>query len=108
MLKVEVDKILPVTDARANIARLVDDVCKGNIYVLTRGGKPAVMVAPIDYLNKPEANVETVKSKPKVNQDLVIKGDTSNLPEKEEKKEKLPAGIDLDKVENALSKTNNV
>lgn len=47
MLEVDVNNILPVTDARTRIATLVDEVMKGNLYVLTRGGKPAVVVAPI-------------------------------------------------------------
>jgi len=50
MLQVPIDKILPVTEARANISKLVDDVEKGDIYVLTRGGKPVVVVASVEYI----------------------------------------------------------
>ena len=50
MLEVDVNNILPVTEARAKIANLVDEVMKGNVYVLTRGGKPAVVVAPVDMV----------------------------------------------------------
>ena len=56
MLKVPIDKILPVTEARSNISKLVDDVEKGNIYVLTRGGRPSCVLAPIDYIKKLEGD----------------------------------------------------
>lgn len=52
MLEVDVKRILSVTEARANIATLVDEVMKGNLYVLTRGGRPAVVVAPIERVEK--------------------------------------------------------
>ncbi len=54
--KVSIDKIMPVTDVRANISRLVDEVQAGSTYVLTRSGKPAAILAPVKYLglNKKE------------------------------------------------------
>lgn len=59
MLQVPIDKILPVTEARANISKLVDDVEKGDIYVLTRGGKPAVCLVSIEYIKKLTENAKT-------------------------------------------------
>jgi len=47
MLNVSIDKILPVTEARARIAKLVDEVEKGDVYVITRGGKPAAVMVPV-------------------------------------------------------------
>ena len=52
MLKIPIDKILPVTEARANISKLVDNVEKGDVYVLTRGGKPSVVVASVEDIKK--------------------------------------------------------
>lgn len=54
--KVCVDKIMPVTEVRANISRLVDEVQDGSTYVLTRSGKPVAVLAPVKYLglNKKE------------------------------------------------------
>ncbi|OGD66000.1 hypothetical protein A3F08_01035 [Candidatus Berkelbacteria bacterium RIFCSPHIGHO2_12_FULL_36_9] len=69
MLQVPIDKILPVTDARTNISKLVDDVEKGDIYVLTRGGKPAVVVCPVDYIKKLSENNTTNQSQ---NKNVVI------------------------------------
>lgn len=68
MFKVPIDKIIPVTNARARIASLVSDVQKTNcLYVLTRGGKPAAVLASVDYLDgdkkiKTEDNISTPKS----------------------------------------------
>ncbi|MCL5795136.1 MAG: type II toxin-antitoxin system prevent-host-death family antitoxin [Patescibacteria group bacterium] len=126
MLKVEVDKILPVTEARAKIALVVDEVAKGNIYVLTRGGKPIVAVAPIKYFNnikteemkavskeskepmvvaKQDKTMEIVKEKPKK---LKLKEEPEEAVEAVSKNddEDLPAGIDLGKVEKALAQVN--
>lgn len=51
MFKVPIDKIIPVTDARAKIASLVNAVQKDHsMYVLTRGGKPAAVLASIEYI----------------------------------------------------------
>jgi prevent-host-death family protein len=47
MFEVDVNRVIPVTDARANISAIVNDALKGNIYVLTKGGKPAVVLAPV-------------------------------------------------------------
>ena len=52
MLKVPIDKIMPVTEIRANISKVVNDVENGDIYVLTRGGKPTAVIAPVDYIKK--------------------------------------------------------
>lgn len=52
MFTVPIDKIVPVTSARAKISSLVSDVQKNNtLYVLTRGGKPAAILASADFLN---------------------------------------------------------
>lgn len=66
MLKVPIDKIMPVTEIRANISKVVNDVENGDIYVLTRGGKPTAVIAPVDYIKKcdeldktPEASKNT-------------------------------------------------
>ena len=52
MFKIPIDKIMPVTEARANISALVDDIEKGSIYVLTRGGKPVVVMIPAKHLDR--------------------------------------------------------
>lgn len=108
MLKVELDKILSVTEARAKIATVVDDVAKGNVYVLTKGGKPIVLVTPIDFMDK-----KVTKKNSPVEAEIEespIEADTEpeNLSTEEETKldtEELPTGIDLDKVEQALADT---
>lgn len=72
MLKVNIDKIIPVTDARAKIASVVDDVMRGNTYVLTRGGKPVAIVAPIQTAEKVISNKVIIDSDDK-NQSETLK-----------------------------------
>lgn len=86
MLKVPIDKILPVTEARANISKLVDDVEKGDIFVLTRGGKPAVVVASVEYIKKlsEEDKQSTVEESP------VKETPSEQLPAEESSSENLP------------------
>lgn len=56
MFEVPIDKIIPVTSARAKIASLVKNVQKSRtLYVLTRGGKPAAILASVDFLKEKES-----------------------------------------------------
>lgn len=79
MFKVPIDKIVPVTSARAKIASLVNDVQKSkSLYVLTRGGKPAAILASVEYLNNKFNNLPQTTPK------------EEKMPEVSSKKEKLP------------------
>lgn len=83
MLKVNIDKIVPVTDARAKIASVIDDVMRGNIYVLTRGGKPVAVVAPIQTAEKVISNKVIIDSNDK-NQSETLKS-PETIPAQTEK-----------------------
>lgn len=119
MLQVNIDKILPVTEARAKIAQVVDEVSRGDVYVLTRGGKPVALVVPINLVDKLSLigtkNVKSdevvVQEKPPILPEKVNKA-TNVLKESEkadqsivvkEDKSRMPQGIDLAKVQQALS-----
>lgn len=80
MLNVSIDKILPVTEARANIARLVDEVEKGDVYVITRGGKPAAVMVPVSRVGiiRDAENVQNVKVVENVGKDKNIE-DVKNI-----------------------------
>jgi prevent-host-death family protein len=64
MFEVDVSRVIPVTDARANISAIVNDALKGNIYVLTKGGKPAVVLAPVGLAKNLLQTNGSSKSKP--------------------------------------------
>jgi len=91
MLKVPIDKIMPVTEVRANISKVINDVEGGDLYVLTRGGKPTAVIAPIDYIKKCTETNNTQKTVPadahnprkvQKNNYLVEKHELDNLPAK--------------------------
>lgn len=108
MLQVGIDKIMPVTEARANIARLVDEVEKGDVFVITRGGKPAAVVVPVDKAEKilgdssnarnvqnveKAGNARDVNKKPikyEKNTDLVEKEEPTNDLAIQDEEESLP------------------
>lgn len=97
MFGVDIDKIIPVTDARANISALVSEVEKGHTYVLTRGGKPVVALVSINFLNQNKPIFKSVKSsssKPKIPQPVsqVTTTDEEDIP-----------AIDLNKVNQAIA-----
>ncbi|MCX6812431.1 MAG: type II toxin-antitoxin system prevent-host-death family antitoxin [Candidatus Berkelbacteria bacterium] len=53
MLDVDIDKILPLTEARDNFNKIVDDVeGTDEVYVLTKNGKPAAVVVGVNHLEK--------------------------------------------------------
>lgn len=122
MFKIDVDKILPVTDARSSISAVVDEVMKGNTYVLTRGGRPAVAVIPVSMLK----DVKGISKLPVLQKDekieIVAKNDLQTLDRKAENNtdllstnsnEILPANynnqsqnlpvLDVDKIDQAVS-----
>ncbi len=85
MLNVPIDRIVPLTDARDNFSRIVADIEQqtDGMYVLTKGGKPAIALVNIEFLNKlmggkdltvapapkvapPKLNVSTPPATPKI------------------------------------------
>ncbi len=84
MFTVPIDKIVPVTSARAKISSLVSDVQKNNtLYVLTRGGKPAAILASADFLKAKSDNLLQTQTKEEKEPVLVTKSD--NVPEVRQK-----------------------
>lgn len=51
MLKVAVDRIVSVTDARSRLSELVDEAKSEEFWVLTKGGKPRVALVDVAYLD---------------------------------------------------------
>ncbi len=51
MLKVDVERIVSVTDARSRLSELVDEARSDEFWVLTKGGKPRVALVDVAYLD---------------------------------------------------------
>ena len=49
-LKVSLENIIPLTEARDHFSQIVAEVQKDKLYVLTKGGKPAVAIIDVKYL----------------------------------------------------------
>ncbi|MEK9155726.1 MAG: type II toxin-antitoxin system Phd/YefM family antitoxin [Patescibacteria group bacterium] len=53
MLEVNVEKIMPVTEARDTLNKIVDEVAAGDeLYVLTVNGKPSAVLVGVHHLEK--------------------------------------------------------
>ncbi|MFA5158301.1 MAG: type II toxin-antitoxin system prevent-host-death family antitoxin [Patescibacteria group bacterium] len=53
MLEVDIDKILPVTEARDNFNKIIDEVeGTDHMYVLTKNGKPSAVIVGVNHLEK--------------------------------------------------------
>lgn len=52
MLKVNVNRIVSVTEARNRLSELVDKALAGEFWVLTKGGKPRVALVDVAYLDQ--------------------------------------------------------
>lgn len=80
MFKVPIDKIIPVTSARAKIASLVNDVQeKKSLYVLTRSGRPAAILASVEFFDSHQSN--NASKKKSLDANLVSYKSTSSLPQ---------------------------
>ena len=51
-LKVSLENIIPLTEARDHFSQIVAEVQKDKLYVLTKGGKPAVAIIDVKYLEQ--------------------------------------------------------
>ena len=49
-LRVSLENIIPLTEARDHFSQIVNEVQKDKLYVLTKGGKPAVAIVDVKYL----------------------------------------------------------
>jgi len=72
-LKVSLENIIPLTEARDHFSQIVNEVQKDKLYVLTKGGKPAVAIVDVKYLEAITGG--------NVNQDYV-KEEIKKAPEK--------------------------
>ena len=73
-LKVSLENIIPLTEARDHFSQIVSEVQKDKLYVLTKGGKPAVAIIDVKYLEHitgGEAKVEQVREEIKKNPEKV-------------------------------------
>ena len=53
MLEVKIEKILPITEIRDSLNKIVDEVeGTDELYVLTKNGKPAAVIAGVQHLEK--------------------------------------------------------
>ena len=52
MLKVAIDRIVSITEARSRLSELVDEATADEFWVLTKGGKPRVALVDVAYLDQ--------------------------------------------------------
>lgn len=52
MLKVPIDRILSITEARSRLSELIDEATSDDFWVLTKGGKPRVAIVDVAYLDR--------------------------------------------------------
>lgn len=57
------DKIIPISEARANLSSLVNKAKGDNFFLLTKGGKPEVALVDIDYLESLQADLKKLYQK---------------------------------------------
>ena len=51
-IKVALDRIVPLTEARSRLSEIIDKTTGEEFWVLTRRGKPEVAMIDIDYLDR--------------------------------------------------------
>ncbi len=52
-MQVDIEKILPVTEARDNFNKIIDEVeGSDHLYVLTKNGKPSAVIVGVNHLEK--------------------------------------------------------
>jgi prevent-host-death family protein len=51
-LKVALDRVIPLTEARARLSEIVEQTSGDQFWVLTRRGRPRVAVVDVEYLDR--------------------------------------------------------
>lgn len=80
MLSVDIEKIIPVTEARDMFNKIIDEVEGSDaLYVLTKNGKPAAVVVGINHLEKltGETDTEVMAKVDKTGQKETVSNDFS-------------------------------
>lgn len=83
-LKVSLENIIPLTEARDHFSQIVNEVQKDKLYILTKGGKPAVAIVDVKYLeqitsgnvNTSHVETEIQKNPAKVGRPEMVKHDS--------------------------------
>jgi prevent-host-death family protein len=52
MLKISIDRVIPLTEARARLSELVEKTFGDQYWVMTKGGKPRVALVDVEYLDQ--------------------------------------------------------
>lgn len=52
MLKVAIERVVPLTEARSRLSEIVDSAVQDRFWVITKGGKPRVAVVDVQYLDE--------------------------------------------------------
>jgi len=65
------DKIIPISEARSSLSKLVSLAKGDNFFLLTRGGKPKAALVDIDYLEGLVAELKSLYQKTYINPKLL-------------------------------------
>jgi prevent-host-death family protein len=52
MLKISIDRVIPLTEARARLSEIVEKTLGDQFWVMTKGGKPRVALVDVEYLDR--------------------------------------------------------
>jgi len=52
MFKVSVDRIMPLSEARARLSEIIEQTAGEDMWVVTKNGKPRVAVVDVQYLDE--------------------------------------------------------
>ena len=85
-LKVSLENIIPLTYARDHFSSIVAEVQRDKLYILTKGGKPAIALIDVRYLEQITAGVF---NKAKIEKDI------EKIPEQVGKPKMLEHGLEI-------------
>ncbi len=80
-LKVSLENIIPLTEARDHFSQIVNEVLRDKLYILTKGGKPAVAVIDVRYLESlTGGSINSVNIEKEISKDPSRVGRTPMIP----------------------------
>lgn len=75
MIKIPLKNVIPLSEARSNFSKLIEEASANNAFLITKGGKPAVVIAGADMIEKLTGNKEAFSIE---SEEQIVGGRTSN------------------------------
>lgn len=105
-MKIPLTNIIPLSEARSNFSKIIENALADDVFLVTRGGKPAVVIANVDKVNKIGRDGGIVETHTAHSaEDRTTKTENQPAPKTEENTEKSEQTLETETIPESLTET---